>query len=606
MTSWPILERELRVWARRGVTYWGRFTVALGGILVCVMPLLWSGNLVAPGTTGRSGFNGLVSAAFLLCCLACLLTADAISGERREGTLGLLVLTRVKHLDLLLGKLASRSLTSVLGLVALMPLLAFPLLTGGVSASEALRKALALLDTLFIALSIGLWASARGLERFRTACTALLLLAGLILGPLLLGFFLPRTHLEMASPLTAILEAADVPYRRSTAGFWFSLGLVQIMAWGFLLAAKIHLNRRVDKADESVPAGSTLAGPRTGADPQITAGVISASHPAPPAATDPAAIQCGYCGRQNGADAVFCGDCGTELRPKPAERPDAWTLSSAPTPLHWLLSRQRGLKPLLWVAAGIGCSYLAVFQVLGPVMGFGTSVVGFVPIFGLAQATIEAGLFAWAASRFLVEARRTGELELLLTTPLGAQKLLSVQWETLRRLARGPVLVMAGLPLILTGLASISRGYPPVGYWKLYYILSMLLYAANTVLGVAALFWLAPWFALQVQGQGRVIFWTVLLIRGLPYVGGFGWSLAYRPFINWGVQVNGQSGSLWFLGFLVPQWATLLLYLWLIRVARGQLLHLSGAEPIGGSQLLWHARRQITGLFRRARGWRAA
>ena len=218
MTSWPILERELRVWARRRVTYWGRFAVGAGGILACAFPLLWSEAFFPPAATGRIPFDGLVGAAFLLCCAACLLTADSISSERRDGTLGLLLLTRVRHLDLLAGKLASSGLASVFGLLAFMPLLALPLLTGGVTGGEAARKALALLDTLFLALSIGLWASARGLERFRTASVALLVLAGLVLAPVLLGLFLPGTHLALASPLTSISQAANLAFRRSAKG----------------------------------------------------------------------------------------------------------------------------------------------------------------------------------------------------------------------------------------------------------------------------------------------------------------------------------------------------------------------------------------------------
>lgn len=609
MTSWPILERELRVWARRRSTYWGRLAVAAAGVLVCATPLLWSGSFVAPGNTGRYAFDGLVSAAFLLCCMACLLTADAISGERREGTLGLLLLTRVKHVDLLLGKLASSGLAAVLGLVAFMPLLALPLLTGGVSAGEALRKSVALLDTLFLALTIGLWASARGLERFRTACAALLFLTGLVFGPPLLGLFLPRTHLGLASPLAAISQSADLAYRTSAKGYWFSLGLIQLMGWGFLLATTIRLSRRVDKTQEAFHGSVAVVRPRRAADQAPSPSPVADSSPASSASVTPSAIQCSYCGRRNDAEATFCRECGTELRPKRIQRTGSWTLSSAPTPLHWLLSRQRGLKPLLWVAAGIGCCHLAFFQIVGRFIGLGmrTSFIGVFPVFGLAEATIEGGLFAWVASRFFVEARRTGELELLLTTPLGAQKLVSTQWETLKRLARGPVLVMAGLPLVLEGLVSLSGGYSPSPAWKFYYALSLLLSSANTILSVGALFWLAPWFGLQVVGQGRVIFWTVLLVRGLPYAAGLAWSLVYRSLMSGlGPQGGLWPGSLWIFGFLAPQVATLLIYWWLICAARGQLLHLAGTEPLDASRIPSRALAQIAAFIRSARSWRAA
>ena len=116
MTVLPILERELRVRARSRGNYWVRFAVGALGLLLGLPPLLWSNPLAGAKVVGREAFNGLVSGAFLLCCAACLLTADSISSERREGTLGLLLLTRVRAFEVLLGKFASNGLASVLGL----------------------------------------------------------------------------------------------------------------------------------------------------------------------------------------------------------------------------------------------------------------------------------------------------------------------------------------------------------------------------------------------------------------------------------------------------------------------------------------------------------
>src|SRR5208337_1969356 len=185
MTLLPILERELRTRARSQGNYWGRFTVVAVGLLVSLPPLLWSGRFVGLAMNGREAFDGLVAAAFLLCCAACLLTADTISGERREGTLGLLLLTRVRYFDVLAGKFASSGLTCLLSLVAFLPVLMVPILAGGVSGAEAARKSLALFDILFLALSAGLWASARGFEQLRTMREAVGLLAAIVLGPAL-------------------------------------------------------------------------------------------------------------------------------------------------------------------------------------------------------------------------------------------------------------------------------------------------------------------------------------------------------------------------------------------------------------------------------------
>jgi hypothetical protein len=549
-------------------------------MLACAPLLLWSGPFVAPGTIGRSAFDGLVSAAFLLCCMACLLTADAISGERREGTLGLLLLTRVKHLDLLLGKLASSGLASGLGLVAFLPVLALPLLTGGVSGGEALRRAVALLDTLFLALSIGLWASSQGVERFRTAWLALLVLAGLVVGPALLGRVLPSIDLEFASPLTAIFQAADLAYRRSATGYWLSLGLVQTIGWCFLWWATVRLSRGVNETKEAV-FGAKVSGLPEDHGQALSPAVVGDSLPLSSPAVISSGAPCSYCGRRNDVGTDFCHECGTELQPRRVARSASWLLSSATTPLHWLLARQRGLKPLLWVAAFIGCLHLILLQRIGRFIGPRSYLFGVYPSFGLAGAAIEGGLFAWVASRFLVEARRTGELELLLTTPVGAETLISAQWETLKRLARWPVVVMAGLHLVVEIPFLLLAG-PPSVLWRLYYVLALLLNSANIILGVGALFWLAPWFGMRIAGQGRVVFWTVLVVKGCPFAISLIWPLLYRLMTTWaGTSVglrNLWSDSFWVFGFLVPPIATLLLYTWLIRAARRQLLHLAGAE----------------------------
>src|SRR5204863_5127588 len=70
-------------------------------------------------------------------------TADTISSEKRQGTLGLLFLTDLKGYDVLLGKLAASSLDTLYGLVGIVPVLAIPLLMGGVTAAEFARVGLA-------------------------------------------------------------------------------------------------------------------------------------------------------------------------------------------------------------------------------------------------------------------------------------------------------------------------------------------------------------------------------------------------------------------------------------------------------------------------------
>src|SRR5438094_475716 len=114
MTFFPILERELRARARRPSAYWGRFTAALVGIFVVLLSTTGSEH---PKVTGKILFESITWVTFILSCSACFLSADVISSERREGTLGLLLLTRVKPFDILMGKLGSSGLASLSALL---------------------------------------------------------------------------------------------------------------------------------------------------------------------------------------------------------------------------------------------------------------------------------------------------------------------------------------------------------------------------------------------------------------------------------------------------------------------------------------------------------
>src|SRR5580658_9701200 len=120
MTILPLVERELRVRARSPAGYWTRFGAALAGTLLCVSMLTMNASAAL---LGAYVFDGLMAAAFLLCCFAGFLTVDGISRERREGTLGLLFLTRVRPLDVLLGNFGAAGLASLCALAAFVPVL---------------------------------------------------------------------------------------------------------------------------------------------------------------------------------------------------------------------------------------------------------------------------------------------------------------------------------------------------------------------------------------------------------------------------------------------------------------------------------------------------
>src|SRR6266567_930824 len=157
---------------------------------------------------GRLDGSGLFWLLGWLSFIYCLVTgagttADCLSEEKREGTLGLLFLTDLKGYDVVLGKLLAISLNNFYGLVAIFPPLGITLLLGGVTAGEFWRLTLLSINTLFFSLAIGMLISSLSRAEQRAwagTFGCVLLLAAL---PLFTGF-----------------ELFDARYRSHPGLFW--------------------------------------------------------------------------------------------------------------------------------------------------------------------------------------------------------------------------------------------------------------------------------------------------------------------------------------------------------------------------------------------------
>jgi ABC-type multidrug transport system permease subunit len=231
MTFLPIVERELRVAARRRATYGMRMKIA--GAATLAFAACFAASLVAPAVPfGKCLFWGL-SGLCLLYGLAAgrLMTADCLSREKREGTLGLLFLTDLKGYDVVLGKLAATSLDGFYGLLAVFPLLAIPLMTGGMTNGELWRMALVLVNTFVFSLAIGLFVSAanRDEQKAMGANISLLLLLAAV-PPALAGMLIelalgPRQlvhELFYSCPVYSFWQGADAQYKVAPEHFWWS------------------------------------------------------------------------------------------------------------------------------------------------------------------------------------------------------------------------------------------------------------------------------------------------------------------------------------------------------------------------------------------------
>ena len=534
MTFLPVVERELRMRARQRPTYWVRVIVGTLGLLLCVQQLEFGEAMRGAGQGGRLAFQSLIVLGFLICTFGCLATADAISWERREKTLGLLFLTRLRGADIVLGKLVAGSLVILCALVAFLPVLMLPVLAGGVSAWEAFRIGLVLLNTTILSLMVGLLTSTWHSEWFKAARAALILMGALLLLPLLGQLlFSPTPVLGTLRPWYGA-SLADDP----GVAFWISLAVVHLTTWVFFVSACRAI--------------------RTSGEETLYEGKKQSSHP-------------GF----------------TALAQRSIRRS-----FSELQPMQWLLRRQRGIRGLFWAGAFAGFLFYGLRMYM-PLLGgvTGTSWMIAWPI-SFAGTVVTSALFAWAASRFFFEARRSGELELLATTPVGNKTLVSEQWLYLRRIIRWPLVVML-LPLSLQ-LLSWRFGYLFPG--GIFYVISVLaLSVATTVLGLVALCWVGIWCGLHARTQATAIFQAVAWVKLPPFLLSYVWS----PL---SVLIPGTASMhALVVRSLVPQIATVIFYLWLIRRMRSRsLIDMRDADLLPTRFLSWQ---YWLNRIHRARHW---
>ena len=158
MTLLPVVERELRVAARERNTYRVRFLAAFITILFCIFSLWFVRAFFNAGTIPpRELFLFLTWMIYVFVIIAGFsLTCDCISEEKRDSTLGLLFLTDLRGYDVVLGKLAAAAARGFYALLATVPVLALPLMMGGTNLTELARTTITLVTTLFFSMSVGL------------------------------------------------------------------------------------------------------------------------------------------------------------------------------------------------------------------------------------------------------------------------------------------------------------------------------------------------------------------------------------------------------------------------------------------------------------------
>lgn len=470
MTFLPIVERELRVRARRKSTYRFRLLAALGAILLVGFLLLAAEGSSSPGHVGKWMFDVLAWVAFLYCLNdGARHTADCLSEEKRSGTLGLLFLTDLRGYDVVLGKLMAMSLNSFYGMLAIFPPLAIPLVIGGVTVGEFWRLVLVLLDTLFFSLTVGLLVSAASRDERRawgSTVGLLLLFAGAL--PLL-GNIGAGSILAPFSPTTAFLGLFDNAYRTSPDRYWAAVRNLNLLSWAFLAAASFVL-------------------PRAWQDRPL---------------------------RSNGRLTRMLPEFARRENPERilAERQDLLDAN----PMVWLASRGQGRRPILWTFVGL----VAVVALGGWFFDPGTqSVSVFLFITTVVSFLVLAMWVVSEACHLFASARDSGALELLLCTPMSTKQIVRGNFLGLRRIFFRPVValvVLLSLLMVAQFSLALAGGEPrlSVGFTFGFCAFQLLL----SVMDLFAVAHFGMWMGLSQKKPARAVTRTVLLVLVLPMTG---------------------------------------------------------------------------------------
>lgn len=207
----PIVIREIRGRMRSARAFWllAGFLVALTG----TMMLVYSASYVTNGSNastaseiGTSVFLTLIGTAMLvLVLLATIMAASSIAGERERQTFDLLLTSQLSPGAIVVGKVLATMAYVVLLLSAMTPLIAIPLLIGGVDVGELCIMYAVILSNVCVVTCSGVYWSSRARTPLIAIGFALASVIGVLFGFPLLAITVP-TIWQTFTPNTDILS----------------------------------------------------------------------------------------------------------------------------------------------------------------------------------------------------------------------------------------------------------------------------------------------------------------------------------------------------------------------------------------------------------------
>jgi ABC-type transport system involved in multi-copper enzyme maturation permease subunit len=505
MTVLPVVARELRVASRRRWSYWGR-TLAAG---VALLVVVWFALIESQLSLNRFGQQLFAATSFFAALFAVLsgviYSADSLAEERREGTLGLLFLTDLKGYDVLFGKMAASSLGCIFHLVACLPVMAIAILLGGVSAGEYLRMVALLLNGLMCSLSLGMLASTLTADSKRAAATTLVFVFALCgLMPALGGitywlgwkFDLDSTTRDAvfetcflwATPVVGFFHAFDSEFGGKPRLYH----LPMVFVLGVSIAALALSAFRLPRLWQEKGAAEARRGLK------------------------------GWIERRRWPDA--------------ASRARWREYMLEQSPLVWLTGRY-WMRPItVWIFLGVAA---VIFLLIGLEVGKDWFEA---PTFVITSMLVHLSLKVWMASeapRQFHEDRRSGGMELLLSTPLTVDDFLSGRMRALRHQFEWPVVIILFVDLVFLVKGIEWKNESSAGDWVVFWICRMLLFVADAY----TMAWVGQWIGMKAAGNRTTIhvLWRVM---GVP------WAISFAVMTLVGVlSLGGGGGLLGDIGF---------------------------------------------------------
>lgn len=469
MTFLPIVARELRVASRRRGAWLTRVSAAFVGITIGTFLLLAEAG-EQPAQLGKSLFTTIAGFLFVYISIAgALVTCDCLSEEKREGTMGLLFLTDLKGYDVVLGKLAATSLNTIYGMLAVVPLMAIPILLGGVTNAEFWRVVVVALNVLMFSLGAGILASSVSRSDHRAMFLAFVIVGVVIIAPWLLSMehwgtdSRPMEWLVMLSPAFGCFTVFDDSMRTPQAreAFWANAACTQIYFWIFILIACRVVPRSWQESGQRLQSRGVFG---------------------------------------------FFRDL---LEGRAEARAKRRVRMLEVNPYYWRAARHRTKDLLVWTLIfGAAFFWLAT----RPNGGDGYFEVGR-DIFVVVM--LHAGLKWWVTSeacRHLSDDRRSGGLELLLSTPLREEQIIRGQRRALLHQFGGPlaVVLLADFVFMLMTLKQ-STADERTGWVIVYLILGGFL-----AFDVFALSTVGMWLGVSGRKTNRATIVALMRIVMLP------------------------------------------------------------------------------------------